>query len=107
MTWADFWALIDTLNGEATQEGCQRLAEKLGRRSVHDVIGFAERHAEALYRLDQEKFGTLPVADLSDRDGPPPRPGPPRPRKTVGAPQLTEKSRTRQRSGPRLSREPL
>ncbi|NXY95689.1 DUF4240 domain-containing protein [Streptomyces sp. BR123] len=69
MTWADFWALIDTLNGEATQASCRRLAEELGRRSVHDIIGFAELHAEALYRLDQEKFGTLPVADLSDRDG--------------------------------------
>ncbi|MFF3951531.1 DUF4240 domain-containing protein [Streptomyces sp. NPDC001902] len=60
MTWAEFWALIATLNGEATQENCQRLAEELGRRSVPDIIGFAERHAEALYRLDQEKFGSLP-----------------------------------------------
>ncbi|MFB6564281.1 DUF4240 domain-containing protein [Streptomyces sp. NPDC056400] len=71
MTWAEFWALIDTLNGEASQASCRRLAEELGRRSVHDIIGFAERHAEALYRLDQEKFGTLPVANLSDRDGSP------------------------------------
>ncbi|MFJ3517877.1 MULTISPECIES: DUF4240 domain-containing protein [unclassified Streptomyces] len=71
MTWADFWALIGTLNGEATQMGCRRLAEELSRRSVPDIIGFAERHAEALYRLDQEKFGTLPVTDLSDRDGRP------------------------------------
>lgn len=71
MTWADFWALIATLDGEATQASCRRLAEDLGRRSVQDIIGFAECHAEALYRLDQEKFGTLPVADLSDRDGSP------------------------------------
>ncbi len=49
-----------TLDGEATQESCQRLAEELSRRSVPDIIGFAERHAEALYRLDREKFGTLP-----------------------------------------------
>ncbi|MET9619386.1 DUF4240 domain-containing protein [Streptomyces sp. NPDC006464] len=71
MTWADFWALIATLDGEATLESCQRLAEVLSRRSVPDIIGFAERHAEALYRLDQEKFGTLPVVDLTARDGRP------------------------------------
>lgn len=71
MTWADFWILIDTLNGEADETSCRRLAQELGRRPVADIIGFAERHAEALYRLDQEKFGSLPVADLTDRDGNP------------------------------------
>ncbi|MYS05850.1 DUF4240 domain-containing protein [Streptomyces sp. SID6041] len=71
MTWADFWALIATLDGEATEESCRRLVEKLSRRPVPDIIDFAERHAEALYRLDQEKFGTLPIADLTDRDGSP------------------------------------
>ncbi|MFI8363338.1 DUF4240 domain-containing protein [Streptomyces sp. NPDC085612] len=71
MTWADFWSLIATLNGVPTQESCQRLAEELSRRPVPDIIGFAERHAEALYRLDQEKFGTLPVVDLTERDGRP------------------------------------
>ncbi|MFJ5075639.1 DUF4240 domain-containing protein [Streptomyces sp. NPDC088553] len=71
MTWADFWALIATLNGEATEESCQRLAEELSRHPVSDIIGFAERHAEALYRLDQEKFGTLPVVDLTARFGSP------------------------------------
>ncbi|WP_030688100.1 DUF4240 domain-containing protein [Streptomyces globisporus] len=71
MTWADFWALIATLDGEVTEESCQRLAEELSRRSVPDIIGFAERHAEALYRLDQEKFGSLPVVDLTTGDGSP------------------------------------
>ncbi|MFJ5937390.1 DUF4240 domain-containing protein [Streptomyces sp. NPDC093071] len=71
MTWADFWVLIATLDGKATQESCRHLAEELSRRPVPDIIGFAERHAEALYRLDQEKFGTLPVIDLTDRDGSP------------------------------------
>lgn len=64
MAWADFWALI-------AEESCQRLAEALSTRSVPDIIGFAERHAEALYRLDQEKFGTLPVVDLTARDDSP------------------------------------
>ncbi|WNI24736.1 DUF4240 domain-containing protein [Streptomyces sp. ITFR-16] len=71
MTWADFWALIDTLNGEADEANCRRLSGELGRRPVSDIVGFAERHAEALYRLDQEKFGVLPVVDLSDGDGNP------------------------------------
>ncbi|WP_240800613.1 DUF4240 domain-containing protein [Streptomyces sp. ICN441] len=71
MTWADFWALIATLNGEATHANCRRLAQELSRRPVSYIIGFAERHAEALYRLNQEKFGTLPVIDLTARDGRP------------------------------------
>ncbi|MFD7033382.1 DUF4240 domain-containing protein [Streptomyces sp. NPDC059917] len=71
MTWAHFWALVATLNGEATQKSCQRLAVELSQRPVSDIIGFAECHAEALYLLDQEKFGTLPVVDLTARDGRP------------------------------------
>ncbi|MEU9675633.1 DUF4240 domain-containing protein [Streptomyces parvus] len=71
MTWVDFWALISKLNGEATEESCHRLAEQLSRRPVSDIVAFAERHAEALYRLDQEKFGTLPVVDLTAQDGQP------------------------------------
>ncbi|MGW2204734.1 DUF4240 domain-containing protein [Streptomyces sp. NPDC001774] len=71
MTWADFWDLIATLDGATTQASCERLAEELSRRPVPEIIGFAERHAEALYRLDQEKFGTLPVVDLTARDGSP------------------------------------
>ncbi|MEU4039347.1 DUF4240 domain-containing protein [Streptomyces collinus] len=71
MTWAGFWALIGTLDGEAGEAGCLRLAEELSELPVHDIEGFAERLAEALYRLDQEKFGTLPVADLTLRDGAP------------------------------------
>ncbi|MHB9847778.1 DUF4240 domain-containing protein [Streptomyces krungchingensis] len=71
MTWADFWALADTLGGKADPEGCRRLAAELSDRPVSDIHGFAERLAEALYRLDQEKFGTLPVVDLTRRDGEP------------------------------------
>ncbi|MCL7429278.1 DUF4240 domain-containing protein [Streptomyces sp. YS415] len=59
------------MNGEATQESCEHLAEELSRRSVPDIIGFAERHAEALYRLDQEKFGTLPIIDMTGPNGTP------------------------------------
>ncbi|MER5734390.1 DUF4240 domain-containing protein [Streptomyces sp. NPDC002262] len=53
---------------------CRRLLRSAGydlRRPVSDIIGFAEHHAEALYRLGQEKFGTLPVVDLTARGGRP------------------------------------
>ncbi|KQW17036.1 hypothetical protein ASD08_23395 [Streptomyces sp. Root369] len=71
MTWAGFWALIGTLGGRADEDGCNRLAVELSARPVLDIRGFAERLSEALYRLDQEKFGTLPVADLTLPDGEP------------------------------------
>lgn len=71
MTWVDFWALIDTLGGTADEASCERLANELSGRPVVDIQGFAERLAEALYRLDQEKFGVLPVADLTRGDGEP------------------------------------
>jgi hypothetical protein len=71
MTWSDFWALIDTLHGQASHAGCRRLAQELSHRPVPEITGFAERLAEALYRLDQEKFGLLPVADMTTRDGAP------------------------------------
>ncbi|WP_432103878.1 DUF4240 domain-containing protein [Streptomyces sp. bgisy091] len=71
LAWRDFWTLIATLDGVASQANCQRLAEVLSRRSLPDLFGFAERLAEALHRLDQEKFGTLPVADLTARCGNP------------------------------------
>lgn len=71
MTWAEFWALIETLQGTAGEAGCRRLAERLGTRPVPEIAGFADRLSEALYRLDQEKFGLLPVADMTDRDGGP------------------------------------
>ncbi|MFC8434444.1 DUF4240 domain-containing protein [Streptomyces sp. NPDC057253] len=71
MTWDEFWALIGTLKGEADDFGCNQLAVELGARPVAEIRGFAERLSEALYRLDQEKFGALPVADLTSRDGKP------------------------------------
>nr|WSZ20878.1 DUF4240 domain-containing protein [Streptomyces canus] len=71
MTWAGFWASIGTLGGKADEDGCNRLAVELSARPVLDIRGFAERLSEALYRLDQEKFGTLPVADLTLPDGEP------------------------------------
>ncbi len=71
MTWADFWTLIDTLNGRADEGSCHRLTEQLSVRPVPEIEGFAERLSEALYRLDQEKFGLLPVADLTLPGGEP------------------------------------
>ncbi|MET8403511.1 DUF4240 domain-containing protein [Streptomyces sp900116325] len=59
------------MNGEADEASCRRLAEELGNRPVPEIIGFADRHAEALYRLDQEKFGVLPAVNMTDRIGSP------------------------------------
>ncbi|MGW4651832.1 DUF4240 domain-containing protein [Kitasatospora sp. NPDC004289] len=68
MTWERFWQLVEVLGGEAAietcqgfEEACTRLTETLAREPVGQIIGFGERLAEALYRLDQEQFGTLPI----------------------------------------------
>ncbi|WP_329030679.1 DUF4240 domain-containing protein [Streptomyces sp. NBC_01423] len=71
MTWTDFWALTATLNGKATEANCHRLAKRLSRRPLPDITAFAEHHAEALYRLDQEQFGSLPVVGMTTETGAP------------------------------------
>ncbi|MFD6968814.1 DUF4240 domain-containing protein [Streptomyces sp. NPDC059979] len=78
MTWERFWQLVEVLGGEAGLETCQgfeeacvRLTENLSREPVGQIIGFGERLAEALYRLDQAAFGTLPVLGMEDSDGSP------------------------------------
>ncbi len=68
--WNTFWALITLLEGAADEDGCEQLTEELTGRSAEDIIGFAERLAEALFWLDQECFGLIPVADLSEPDEP-------------------------------------
>lgn len=78
MTWERFWQLIEVLGGEAGietcegfEEACAGLTEVLARETMGQIIGFAERLAEALYRLDQEDFGTLPVLGMELPDGSP------------------------------------
>ncbi|MER5352639.1 DUF4240 domain-containing protein [Kitasatospora sp. NPDC002551] len=78
MTWERFWQLIEVLGGEAGIETCQgfedacgHLTEVLSREPVSQIIGFGERLAEALYRLDQADFGTLPVLGMELADGSP------------------------------------
>jgi hypothetical protein len=75
MTWEDFWQLIALLDGHADQRRCADLAGVLAQRPAPEITGFAERLAEALYRLDQERFGLLPVAGLSTEDDPFPQSG--------------------------------
>ncbi|MGW6216739.1 hypothetical protein [Streptomyces sp. NPDC055109] len=48
MTWADLWALVETLNGTTDEAGCDRLIAELSNRPALDIQGFAERLAEAL-----------------------------------------------------------
>ncbi|MFD0573887.1 DUF4240 domain-containing protein [Kitasatospora gansuensis] len=78
MTWGRFWQLVEVLGGEAGTETCQgfeeacaRLTETLSREPVGQIIGFGERLAEALYRLDQADFGTQPVLGMAGPDGSP------------------------------------
>ena len=78
MTWERFWQLIEALGGETSietcqdlEEGCARLTETLSCEPVSQIIGFGERLAEALYRLDQEQFGTLPIFGAVLPDGSP------------------------------------
>ncbi|MER8101468.1 DUF4240 domain-containing protein [Kitasatospora sp. NPDC094016] len=78
MTWERFWQLIEVLGGEAGTETCEqvetacaRLTEVLAREPLGQIIGFGERLAEALHRLDQEQFGTLPITGAVLPDGSP------------------------------------
>ncbi|MFB7470424.1 DUF4240 domain-containing protein [Kitasatospora sp. NPDC056184] len=78
MTWERFWQLIELLGGTAgtetcqgVEEGCSRLTELLSGEPADQIIGFGERLAEALYRLDQEQFGTLPIFGKVLPDGSP------------------------------------
>ncbi|MEV7782845.1 DUF4240 domain-containing protein [Kitasatospora sp. NPDC088351] len=78
MPWERFWQLIDGLGGAAGTADCQgfddacaRLTEVLAERPLEEIIGFGERLAEALYRLDREDFGRLPVLGMELPDGSP------------------------------------
>ena len=75
MTWDDFWKLIATLGGRADYDSCTRLTNVLALREVQEITGFGERMAESLYRLDQERFGRLPVANMGSPDAPFPQSG--------------------------------
>ncbi|MFI9163534.1 DUF4240 domain-containing protein [Kitasatospora aureofaciens] len=70
MTWEGFWKLIELLEGHADQRRCAELSRVLAQRPVSEITGFGERLAEALYRLDQERFGLVPVVGLSTDDDP-------------------------------------
>ncbi|WP_406193817.1 DUF4240 domain-containing protein [Kitasatospora sp. NBC_01560] len=78
ITWERFWELVGLLGGRAgtstchdIEAGCARLVEVLAAGPVGEIVGFGERLAEALYRIDQEVFGTLPVAGMERPGGEP------------------------------------
>ncbi|WP_431680048.1 DUF4240 domain-containing protein [Kitasatospora sp. KL5] len=78
LPWDRFWELIDTLGGPAgtsrcadLEDGCERLTGLLAAEPVEVITGFGERLAEALYRLDLEQLGTMPVHGMSLPDGSP------------------------------------
>ncbi|MDY0812618.1 DUF4240 domain-containing protein [Kitasatospora purpeofusca] len=70
LSWERFWQLIDLIGGEPAVAvcatfgaGCERLSEVLAAGPVEEILGFGERFAEALYRLDREEFGTQRAVD--------------------------------------------
>ncbi|MFJ4096123.1 DUF4240 domain-containing protein [Kitasatospora sp. NPDC089913] len=70
LSWQRFWQLIDLIGGEPAvavcatlDEGCERLGEVLAAGPVEEILGYGERLAEALYRLDREEYGTQRAAD--------------------------------------------
>jgi hypothetical protein len=69
LAWDDFWDLIDLLGGRADPDACDRLAQVLATRSKAVVIGFADRLAEALYRIDRADLAAFPHLDVTDEDG--------------------------------------
>lgn len=69
LEWDEFWDLIDLLGGRADPDACDRLAEVLATRSKAVVIGFADRLAEVLHRLDRAELAAFPHVDLTDPDG--------------------------------------
>ncbi|GJF33129.1 hypothetical protein KNE206_58290 [Kitasatospora sp. NE20-6] len=78
MTWERFWQLIEVLGGEDAvrtcerfEKACARLTEVLAGGSAGSIIGFGERLAEALHRLDRQDFGTLPVLGTEECGGSP------------------------------------
>lgn len=71
LDWDEFWDLIDLLGGRADDDACERLTEVLATRSKSTIVGFADRLAEALYRLDRADLAALPYIDAADRQGVP------------------------------------
>ncbi|MFC8452626.1 DUF4240 domain-containing protein [Kitasatospora sp. NPDC057223] len=65
-TWDDFWTLIDLLGDRRECTFAEPLAEALAGLPPAAIIGFEERLAQALYRLDRREFGTLPVIDMCE-----------------------------------------
>ncbi|MFE7558269.1 DUF4240 domain-containing protein [Kitasatospora sp. NPDC057500] len=78
LPWERFWQLIDLIGGEPAvafcatfDDGCERLAEALAAGPVEEIVGFGERLAEALHRLDRREYGTQQAANPDDPDDAP------------------------------------
>ncbi|WP_344343607.1 DUF4240 domain-containing protein [Kitasatospora putterlickiae] len=73
LPWERFWQLIDLIGGEPAvafcatfDDGCERLGAALAAGPAEEIVGFGERFAEALYRLDREEYGTQSASDPDD-----------------------------------------
>ena len=63
---ASFWMLIDEMRGDAADEGCHRLYAALRQRGPEDVLGFEDRLAEVLHRLDLRSIAKQRWRDTAD-----------------------------------------
>lgn len=70
MPEAEFWSLVDLLDGRVDDEGVTRLSEALRRAGKPIARRFAERLAAVLYELDREVLAkrTVRWADSPDAD---------------------------------------
>lgn len=59
-----FWELIRLLQGRVTDASLERLKRELATRPPSQIIGFADRLAEALHRLDRRELARQPVRHL-------------------------------------------
>lgn len=60
----EFWKLIRILRGRIHKRRVDRLTAKLAKRPEHDILGFADRLAEMLYRLDTPEHAARDIIYL-------------------------------------------
>jgi hypothetical protein len=69
VTGDEFWRLIDLLDGSVDDEAVERLEDALAGRDAAAIVAFADRLAEALFRLDLRVLADQPFSDLEDPGG--------------------------------------
>jgi Protein of unknown function (DUF4240) len=71
VTEQQFWQLIAELDGSCDDDAFDRLADRLVERGVEDILGFADRLADVLHRIDLRRLADQPFRDAEAPTGPP------------------------------------